>query len=148
MKKVKFLLLVLGVILILLSAFLAYSSQFEFVNGEEEEISERFEIGIQHPSWYAFTFFTAILFSVGFFVNRLGNKIAFYILLPVFSILSGGFALIQTITWGATPFVPQYEFGITLQVIGCLLVSAATIISLHGPKQKRQDTTPNLLDQN
>lgn len=139
-------LLALGVILIVISAFLAYSSQLEFVNNQEEEVIERFEMGIQHPSWYVFTFFTAILFSVGFFSNGLGNKITFYTLLPVLGFLSAGFALIQTVTWGATPFVPHYEFGINLQIVGCLLVIAATIVSLHEKKPAATKVKPELLD--
>lgn len=138
MSKLKYYLLIIGALFLAISAFSVYSSQGQFGNSEEDFITIN-QLGIEHPAWYAFSIFTAILFFIGFFTGHIGAKIAFYILLPVFTFAGSAFAILLTITWGATPFVPQYEFGLFMQIIGCLLIVTATIISMHAYKKKRKE---------
>jgi predicted membrane protein len=125
-----------GYLLILFSAFSNFSSQAEFIDYSENtrEIST---VGLNHPAWYLFLICTSILFGIGYFTGHIVAKIAFYILLPIFTATSFFFAVLLTVTWGATPFSPQYEFGFAMEIVGCLLVLIATIVSMHRHKKKQ-----------
>lgn len=142
-------LLLVGALLILIAGFSPLESQYQFMNqsGEFEDAVQVITTGINHILWYILVFGTAVVFSVGYFSNRLANKVLVYVFTPLFALVFLFFTAITTITWGATPFVPQLEYGYLLMVYGSVLVLTATIISVHRGTPKTISSDKDLLDE-
>lgn len=135
----KYRLLTAGIMMIFISGFIPYSSQLHFLDSEDNTYTI-YTIGIAHFAWYVFLVCTVVLFSIGFFTGHIAAKVAFYLLLPFLTLGSAFIAMMMTVTWGATPFVPQYESGFLLEIGGCIFIVLATIISMHSFKQKKKNT--------
>ncbi len=142
-------LLLIGAILILIAAFSPVESQYQYMNqsGEFEDAVEVVTTGINHFLWYILVFGTAVVFSVGYFSNRLMNKVLVYVFTPLFALVFLFFTAVATITWGATPFVPRLQYGYLLMIYGSILVLTATIISVHKGKSKTISNDKDLLDE-
>jgi hypothetical protein len=141
-------LLLMGAALILLAAFSPVESQYQYLNqsGEFEDAVKVVTTGFNHILWYVLVFGTAVVFSVGYFFNRLVNKVLVYVFTPLFALIFLFFTAITTITWGATPFIPRLQYGYLLMVYGSVLVLTATIISVHRGTPKTISNDKDLLD--
>lgn len=144
----KTVLLLIGVILIIIAGFKPVTSQLQFKEPENyETLVDTFELGHQNFLWYLQIIFITILFSIGYFFNGLVNRILIYSLTPIFAVIFLFLSAMSMNTWGATPFVPHFEYGYELMCYGSILVITATLISVHRKtKSKATISNSDLLD--
>jgi len=141
-KKIKYPLLIIGAILLIISAFLpSHGINFSRVS----DIPDITFKGINSPAWVITGICTVVLFGTGFFFNSVPVKIIYYFL---FAILTA--FLVFMIKRMISPFMDSYTTiffsGFYLVMAAYVLVNAATIISLHRPYVKKEVAGNDLLD--
>ncbi len=98
--------------------------------------------GIDSKHWYCLLIANVVLFSVGYFKNSLVFKIGYYLLLSFIAYVAIRFELLSEPNYHGT----TREIGYYISITGSVLITIATMISLHRPYVKNVETRTDLLD--
>ena len=98
--------------------------------------------GIDSVQWYCLIIANMLLFTAGYFMNSLVFKISYYILLSFIAYVAIRFELLNAPNYHGT----TREIGYYISITGSVLITIATMISLHRPYVKNVETRTDLLD--
>lgn len=130
--KLKNILFFIGIITITLSSFLNFSSHLTFRNEDHWESTYTvFDNGYQNPIWYLWLIVGLILVRV---LRSEGVK-TFLVFLFLLSSVSIWLTLASSVTRGATPFIPQFEIGIWIELSGVTILLISTFLYRANPRK-------------
>lgn len=144
---IKTALAILGTLALVLSATMPILKEKTY--SYSGPVHVRYISAVAHPLWYCIFLAAGIVFALGYFFNRTVNVVLVFVFAPLFTIGIGIATFLSTFSLHF--FGPSVEKevsdGYTLAVIGYLLVSIATCISVLRKKTHSKKQKTDLLDE-
>jgi len=137
-KNITVTFLTIGLITILVSGFLPFSTTIYPVD-EDPGFASQLHNGFTSILWFAMTIYSISLILLAKKVNSPGAKFRFYLILILGGLLLLYIAFISSFSWGG-PLHPSLKYGVNIACVGLFIVVVAAILSIPKAQQTRIGT--------